>query len=213
MLPGDPSPGSMHSPPLRPMTPTSMSTAQPRRSRRRPDGRLRRVAAWLHARRARRRGCCWPGRSAWMILAYLGSLFILLLGAFWAKDSFTGQVEPFVWSLDAFEEHGHQPGVPDDRAADDRHRRGRDRDRRASRVPDRVLHGARRIAADARHPARGHPPAAVGGVPRQGLRLARDPPGQRHPRVGADPVRRRGARASGSCSTRGSCSATSGCRT
>ena len=32
-----------------------------------------------------------------------GSLFILLLNAFWAKDSFTGKVEPFNWSLEAFE--------------------------------------------------------------------------------------------------------------
>jgi putative spermidine/putrescine transport system permease protein len=38
-----------------------------------------------------------------MVIAYLGSLFILLLGAFWEKDAFTGQVEPFAWSLDAFE--------------------------------------------------------------------------------------------------------------
>jgi len=40
---------------------------------------------------------------AWMVVVYLGALFILLLNAFWAKDSFTGQVEPFNWSLDAFE--------------------------------------------------------------------------------------------------------------
>ncbi len=38
-----------------------------------------------------------------MVIAYLGSLFILLLGAFWEKDAFTGQVQPFAWSLDAFE--------------------------------------------------------------------------------------------------------------
>jgi putative spermidine/putrescine transport system permease protein len=38
-----------------------------------------------------------------MVIAYLGSLFILLLGAFWEKDPFTGQVEPFAWSLAAFE--------------------------------------------------------------------------------------------------------------
>jgi len=37
-----------------------------------------------------------------MMLAYLGSLFILLLNAFWEKDSFSGQVIPFAWSLDAF---------------------------------------------------------------------------------------------------------------
>ena len=40
---------------------------------------------------------------AWMAIAYLGSLFILLLNAFWDTNSFTGQVEPFNWSLDAFE--------------------------------------------------------------------------------------------------------------
>ena len=38
------------------------------------------------------------------MIVYLGSLFILLLNAFWEKDSFTGNVEPFAWSLDAFEQ-------------------------------------------------------------------------------------------------------------
>ncbi|HEX7226081.1 MAG TPA: ABC transporter permease [Candidatus Limnocylindria bacterium] len=69
-----------------------------------PDGRLRRVAAWLHARPGTQARLLLAGPVGWMILAYLGSLFVLLLGAFWAKDSFTGQVEPFVWSLDAFED-------------------------------------------------------------------------------------------------------------
>jgi putative spermidine/putrescine transport system permease protein len=40
---------------------------------------------------------------SWMVLAYLGSLTILLLSAFWDRDAFTGQVEPFAWSFDAFE--------------------------------------------------------------------------------------------------------------
>lgn len=40
----------------------------------------------------------------WLVIAYLGALFILLLNAFWEKDAFTGQVEPFAWSLDAFVE-------------------------------------------------------------------------------------------------------------
>jgi putative spermidine/putrescine transport system permease protein len=69
-----------------------------------PDGRLRRVAAWLHARPGTQARLLLAGPVGWMILAYLGSLFVLLLGAFWAKDSFTGQVEPFVWSLEAFED-------------------------------------------------------------------------------------------------------------
>ena len=46
----------------------------------------------------------------------------------------------------------------------------------ASWLPDRLLHGAGRIAADAGPPRRLDPAAAVVGLPRQGLRLADDPP-------------------------------------
>jgi putative spermidine/putrescine transport system permease protein len=66
-------------------------------------GRARRLATWLHARRGTQLRLLLAAPMAWMILAYLGSLFILLLSAFWEKDAFTGRVEPFVWSLDAFE--------------------------------------------------------------------------------------------------------------
>ena len=66
-------------------------------------GRGRRLATWLHARRGTQLRLLLAAPMAWMVLAYLGSLFILLLSAFWEKDAFTGQVEPFVWSLDAFE--------------------------------------------------------------------------------------------------------------
>jgi putative spermidine/putrescine transport system permease protein len=74
------------------------ATAAPERPR-----RARRLATWLHARRGTQLRLLLAAPMAWMILAYLGSLFILLLSAFWAKDAFTGQVEPFVWTLDAFE--------------------------------------------------------------------------------------------------------------
>ena len=37
----------------------------------------------------------------WLVVDYLGALAILLLNAFWTKDAFTGQVEPFAWTLDA----------------------------------------------------------------------------------------------------------------
>jgi putative spermidine/putrescine transport system permease protein len=67
------------------------------------NGRPRRLAAWLHARPRAQVRLLLSGPIGWMVVAYLGSLFILLLGAFWEKDAFTGQVEPFVWSLDAFE--------------------------------------------------------------------------------------------------------------
>ena len=77
------------------MTTTSAAADRPRRARR--------LATWLHARRGTQLRLLLAAPMAWMILAYLGSLFILLLSAFWEKDAFTGQVEPFVWSLDAFE--------------------------------------------------------------------------------------------------------------
>ncbi len=77
--------------------------ASPAESAEPPAGRPRRLAAWLHARPSTQARLLLAGPIGWMLIAYLGSLFILLLGAFWEKDSFTGQVEPFAWSLDAFE--------------------------------------------------------------------------------------------------------------
>jgi putative spermidine/putrescine transport system permease protein len=38
-----------------------------------------------------------------MVIVYLGALFILLLNSLWAKDAFTGKVEPFTWTTAAFE--------------------------------------------------------------------------------------------------------------
>jgi putative spermidine/putrescine transport system permease protein len=66
--------------------------------------RARRLAAWLHARPGTQVRLLLAGPVGWMVLAYIGSLFVLLLGAFWDKDPFTGQVQPFAWSLDAFED-------------------------------------------------------------------------------------------------------------
>jgi putative spermidine/putrescine transport system permease protein len=68
-----------------------------------PNGRLRRFAAWLHARPTAQARLLLAGPVGWMVVVYIGSLFILLLGAFWEKDAFTGQVEPFAWSVDSFE--------------------------------------------------------------------------------------------------------------
>jgi putative spermidine/putrescine transport system permease protein len=79
------------------------TTAAPPEGIQPPDGRLRRTAAWLHTRPGVQVRLLLTGPVGWMVIAYLGSLFILLLGAFWEKDAFTGQVEPFAWSLDAFE--------------------------------------------------------------------------------------------------------------
>jgi putative spermidine/putrescine transport system permease protein len=68
----------------------------PRRSAR------RRLAAWMHGRRRLQLPVLLAAPVGWMVVIYLGALFILLLNAFWAKDAFTGKVEPFNWSLDAF---------------------------------------------------------------------------------------------------------------
>ena len=63
----------------------------------------RRLAVWLFPRRRLQLGLLLLLPLGWMLLVYLGSLFVLLLSAFWAQDSFTGNVEPFAWSLKAFE--------------------------------------------------------------------------------------------------------------
>ena len=70
--------------------------APPRRTMR------RRAGAWLHRHRGFQLRALLAGPVGWLAIAYLGSLVILLLNAFWAKDAFTGRVQPFVWSLDAF---------------------------------------------------------------------------------------------------------------
>jgi len=65
-------------------------------------GLARRLATWLHPRRRLQLRLLLAGPLGWLAIAYLGSLVILLLNAFWAKDAFTGKVEPFAWTLDAF---------------------------------------------------------------------------------------------------------------
>ena len=62
----------------------------------------RRVASWLYSRPRTQLRLLLAGPLGWMTAAYFGSLLILLLGAFWTKDSLTGKVIPFSWSLDAF---------------------------------------------------------------------------------------------------------------
>jgi putative spermidine/putrescine transport system permease protein len=79
-------------------TPTAATQTTP------PPGAARRIAAWLHPRRRLQTALLLVGPLGWLGIAYFGALFILLLNAFWEKDAFTGNVIPFSWSLDAFEE-------------------------------------------------------------------------------------------------------------
>jgi putative spermidine/putrescine transport system permease protein len=78
-------------------------TAAPPRDDRPGPSLPRRLAIWLFPRRRTRLGLLLTTPVGWLVLVYLGSLFVLLLSAFWAKDTFTGNVEPFNWSLRAFE--------------------------------------------------------------------------------------------------------------
>ena len=69
---------------------------------RRPSA-LRRLAGWLYPRPRLQLGALLATPLGWLVIAYLGTLFVLLLNAFWAKDAFTGRVEPFAWTLSAFD--------------------------------------------------------------------------------------------------------------
>ena len=62
----------------------------------------RRLAAWLSGRPRVQLALLLAGPALWIGLAYLGSLAILLLNAFWKTDAFSGQVVP-EFSLEAFE--------------------------------------------------------------------------------------------------------------
>lgn len=66
------------------------------------EGRGRRLARWLYPRRRAQLWLLLAAPVLWIGVVYLGSLVILLLNAFWAKDAFTGNVTPFDWTLKAF---------------------------------------------------------------------------------------------------------------
>lgn len=63
---------------------------------------IRRITGWFNQHPRATLRVLLAGPLGWISVVYLGSLFILLMHAFWSKDSFTGKVEPFNWTLDAF---------------------------------------------------------------------------------------------------------------
>ncbi len=79
-----------------------MTTEVPSLASAAAPGRARRVATWLYARPRTQLRLLLAAPLLWLVLVYIGSLAILLLNAFWTSDSFTGKVNPFDWSLDAF---------------------------------------------------------------------------------------------------------------
>ena len=113
-------------------------------------------------------------------------------------------------TLDNFQQIFDERGLPDGHPPDDRDRRRSSPSPTPPRVPVRVLHGPRRVAADARRSCSCRPAAALVELPRQGLRVAGDP------RPGRDPqlvLGRSGSRGPATRTRRsGSSSRTSGCR-
>ncbi len=78
------------------MTDTPLPSAPPN------AGIARRGARWIYPRARLQIALLLSGPVGWLTIAYFGALAILLLNAFWEKDAFTGRVEPFAWSLEAF---------------------------------------------------------------------------------------------------------------
>jgi putative spermidine/putrescine transport system permease protein len=62
----------------------------------------RRLATWLHRHPRLQLGSLLAGPIGWLVIAYLGSLAILLLNAFWTTDAFSGRVVP-TFTLESFE--------------------------------------------------------------------------------------------------------------
>jgi putative spermidine/putrescine transport system permease protein len=75
-----------------------MSTVRPASS----GSALRRLAAWLHGRTRLQLALLLAAPMLWIGLAYLGSLAILLLNAFWRQDAFSGRIVP-EFTLNAFQ--------------------------------------------------------------------------------------------------------------
>lgn len=61
----------------------------------------RRLADLLHGRRRTQLGLLLSGPIGWLVIAYLGSLAVLLIAAFWRLDEFSGQIV-HSYSLDNF---------------------------------------------------------------------------------------------------------------
>ena len=123
--------------------------ARTTRSGSRPGPRSRDKGPTLQARRRVQLGLLLSGPLGWLAVAYLGSLAVLFVSAFWQLDDFSGEIvkQPTLRQLQAAV---GERRLPHDRLPHDRDRRAGDGHRRAARLPDRVLHGQGRQPARAR---------------------------------------------------------------
>jgi putative spermidine/putrescine transport system permease protein len=72
------------------MTTAASPAPMPASSSRPSPGR--RIATWMHRHPRARLGLILALPIAWLVIAYLGSLFVLFLNAFWSRDPFTSLV-------------------------------------------------------------------------------------------------------------------------
>ena len=151
------------------MEAAGLSAEPPRRSA------GRRLADLFHGRPRLQVGALLAGPVGWLVIAYLGSLAILFVAAFWHLDELSGEIERG-FSLDNFE------------TLIDRARLPRDHGSRTIGVAALVTVTDALLAfpiafymakvatpADALAAGRGGADAAVVELPGQGLRLAHDP--------------------------------------
>jgi putative spermidine/putrescine transport system permease protein len=68
----------------------------------------RRLSTYLFRHRRLRLGGLLAGPLGWMVILYLGSLFVLLLASFWETEPFTSEVV-HTWTLDNFEQLLDEP--------------------------------------------------------------------------------------------------------
>jgi putative spermidine/putrescine transport system permease protein len=71
---------------------TTHLTATPPPTARPAPSIVRRIATWLHAHPRARLGLILALPLLWLVVAYLGSLAVLFLNAFWSRDPFTSLV-------------------------------------------------------------------------------------------------------------------------
>ena len=67
------------------------------------DRPVRRLAGMLHRHPRLRLTALLSAPLAWLALAYLGSLTVLLLSAFWTTNDFTSNIE-YIWNTDNFQQ-------------------------------------------------------------------------------------------------------------
>ena len=107
----------------------------------------RRLSTFFVRHDGLRLGALLAAPLGWLLVIYLGSLFVLFLAAFWSIGGILGT--EVVHDVDArqLQRDRRRARLPGRRRADDQRWRARDGRGRGARVPDRVLHGARRDAA------------------------------------------------------------------